>query len=158
MIKYKFAFLIVATVTLIANNLVAQELPNFNSNFENYKHKTQVINSQNKVIAEFKTVIANTPQKQQYGLMNLAKLPLDHAMLFVFLDEKIVTMWMKNTLINLDMIFIDKNNKIINIAHNQQNHSLSIISSQKKVDKVLEINANLAKQLEIKVGDQVIWQ
>ena len=79
-------------------------------------------------------------------------------MLFVFLDEKIVTMWMKNTLINLDMIFIDKNNKIINIAHNQQNHSLSIISSQKKVDKVLEINANLAKQLEIKVGDQVIWQ
>ena len=142
--------------TLLNENLQAQEISSFNQDFENYHHKIQVLNSQNNIIAEFKTAIADTKQKQQYGLMNLKKLPQDHAMIFIFKQEKIVNMWMKNTLIDLDMIFIDKNNQITKIKNRAKQKSLAIISSQIKVDKVLEINAGLAKKLAIKIGDKLI--
>jgi len=98
---------------------------------------------------------AITNKEKQYGLMNLEHLAAQNGMLFIFQDSKIIKMWMKNTLIPLDMIFIDENNRIIDIKANNKPLSLKIISSAKKANKVLEINAGLAKKLQIKVGDKI---
>ena len=81
--------------------------------------------------------------------------PNNRGMLFEFKEEQIVNMWMKDTLIPLDMLFIDKDKKIVNIKHEAQIKSLEIISSIQPVTKVLEINGGLAKKLEIAVGDQI---
>jgi uncharacterized membrane protein (UPF0127 family) len=64
-------------------------------------------------------------------------------------------MWMKNTRIALDMVFIDKNNQIATIVTNTEPYSLDIISSEKEVKKVLEINAGLVKKFGIKVGQKI---
>ena len=99
--------------------------------------------------------IADTEEKRSYGLMNLANLTNHQAMLFLFEEEMMINMWMKNTLIDLDMIFIDKNNKIINIKTGAKKLSLQIISSKYPVNKVLEIKAGLAEKFNIKIGDYI---
>lgn len=131
------------------------ELKNFNNNLKNYNSKLAIFNNKNHIIAEFLVAKAITKEEQQYGLMNLNNLSQNHGMLFIFNENKLVNMWMKNTYIPLDMIFIDKNNVILTIAHNAIPHSLEIISSKKKVDKVLEINAGLAEKLNIKEGNKI---
>ncbi len=86
--------------------------------------------------------------------MNLDYLPINHGMIFDFKKEQIATMWMKNTRIPLDMIFIDKDHHIVNIE-TAKPYSLDLISSKAEVVKVLEINAGLAKKFGIKPQDKV---
>jgi hypothetical protein len=127
---------------------------NFNSNLQNYNAILEIFNK-NKEIANFKVAIAKSDSQRSYGLMNLQKLPENYGMIFIFPKKQIVTMWMKNTKISLDMIFIDDNNKIIKIAKNAIPNSLEIISSEKKVVKVLEINAGISAMLNLEIGNIV---
>lgn len=131
------------------------EIVEFNRDLKNYNAKLQVYDESNEMIAEFKIAIADSQEKKMYGLMNLEKLPQDQGMLFPFFKKQVVAMWMKNTLIPLDMIFIDSNDKIATIKTNTEPHSLEIISSEKEVTGVLEINAGLAKKLKLKEGQKV---
>jgi uncharacterized membrane protein (UPF0127 family) len=126
-----------------------------NSNFANYQHKIQVISKENYQKAQFLTYLADNDQKRGYGLMNINKMPYKYGMYFIFDSPRIISMWMKNTKFGLDMIFIDKNDKIVNIVKNTKPFSKEIISSQFLSDKVLEINANLCKKYNIKIGDYV---
>lgn len=87
--------------------------------------------------------------------MNLKKLHPKYGMIFIFESPRIINMWMKNTYIPLDMIFIDENNQIIKIEKNTTPHSLEIISSDKKAIKVLEINAGLSDKFDIKIGNKI---
>ena len=77
-------------------------------------------------------------------------------MLFVYDRKRNLSMWMKNTFIPLDIIFIDNQGKIINIAKSTQPRSLSIIRSKKAAKAVLELNGGLTDKLEIAVGDEII--
>jgi len=129
----------------------------FNSDLKNYNVKLQIFDKEHKA-AEFLVAIANNDATREYGLMNLSKLNQNHAMLFVFDDNLIIKMWMKNTLIPLDMIFIDENNIIVNIKEMAQPLSLQVISSQKMVRKVLEINGGLSKKFGIKNGQKIIYE
>lgn len=133
------------------------EYSNFNSNPKNYNVKLQIF-ANNKEIANFMVAIANNNKTREYGLMNLENLNQGHGMLFLFDKNQVINMWMKNTLIALDMIFIDENNIIVNIKEHAEPRSLSIISSQKPVKKVLEINAGLSKKLAIKTGQKIIYE
>lgn len=130
----------------------------FNKDDKNYQLKLQILNQKEQKLAKFDTAIADNEQKRAIGLMNLDNLAQNKAMLFVFNKEKIVSMWMKNTKIALDMIFIDENNIIVNIKHNATPYSLAIISSQKPIKKVLEINAGLSKKLGIKIGHKIKYE
>jgi uncharacterized membrane protein (UPF0127 family) len=87
--------------------------------------------------------------------MNLNSLPKNNAMLFIFEESQVIEMWMKNTVIPLDMLFIDKNNVITKIVTNTTPFSLVMISSKNPVNRVLEINAGLSDKLGIKVGKVV---
>jgi len=99
--------------------------------------------------------LANNQNKRSYGLMNLKFLPEKYGMLFTFDHPQIINMWMKNTLIPLDMIFIDDDNKIVNIKKSNQPNSLTIISSERKSRSVLEINAGLTEKFAIQIGDKI---
>ena len=77
-------------------------------------------------------------------------------MLFDYGSMRHIRMWMKNTYLPLDMIFIDSKGKIINIVERTIPHSLSVISSRGRVRAVLELNSGTASRLGINEGDRVI--
>ena len=92
--------------------------------------------------------LANTPQKTQKGLMHRKNLCKDCGMLFIFNQEKHHNFWMKNTLIPLDIVFMDQNLKIIDLHHAElcQTKNCHIYTSQKKAKYVLEVNYNSFNQ------------
>ena len=152
---FVFCGIAVIFVILRAPEIIdAKEVVGFNRDPQNYNVKLQIMDGE-KQVAEFLVAVADTDHKRMYGLMNLKKLDKNHAMLFEFPVNEIVAMWMKNTRIPLDIIFIDENNKIVSIKEQATPHSLNIISSQEKVDKALEINAGLVKKFGIKIGQQI---
>lgn len=101
--------------------------------------------------------LALTPAKQAFGLMFRSDLPQKSGMLFVFPQKKIVTMWMKNTYIPLDMIFFDENGQIIHIHENAIPHDETTISSRLPAIGVLEVNAGFVKENKIDVGQKIIY-
>lgn len=113
------------------------------------KENTVEINN-NKIKVE----IADTPEKRTQGLMH--RQSLKGGMLFIFEEEKTRSFWMKNTLIPLDIIFINKNLKIIDIqqAIPCKDNCISYISKQ-PAQYVLEVNHNYTIENNIKVSDNV---
>lgn len=104
----------------------------------------------------FTVELAVTPQEMSKGLMNRDEMPENAGMLFLFPAKQPVAFWMKNTLIPLDMIFIDDDGTIKNIHVNAQPHSLDKIWSDGPVKSVLEINGGLSEKLGIAAGDTVV--
>ena len=99
--------------------------------------------------------VAVTPQERAVGLMHRRELAADHGMIFDFGAEQNVLMWMRNTYVPLDMLFIDSGGAIRHIARRTTPLSERTISSQVPVRYVLEINGGLADKLKIAVGDTV---
>jgi uncharacterized membrane protein (UPF0127 family) len=101
--------------------------------------------------------VATTPAQRGYGLMFRKELPPDSGMLFLYPKEGEISMWMKNTFIALDMLFIDKSGAIVHIAEGAVPQSLDIIPSEAPAKAVLEVPAGTAQRLSIKEGDRVIY-
>jgi len=105
--------------------------------------------------------LAQTILQQTKGLMNVKNLPENQGMLFVFLDESRKSFWMKNTYIPLDLIFISRDKKIVEIKENfepcQQKNCPSY-TSQKKAKYVLEVNGGFCQKHQIKEGDEVRFE
>ena len=141
----------------LLSNANAHGIADFNNNPKNYNVKLQIFEQQ-KPIAQFFVALAADANTRNYGLMNLKHLNSKHGMLFLFERQEIVYMWMKNTLIPLDMIFIDANGNIVNIRQNAVPLSLDVISSGQIIDKVLEINSGLCKKLGIKIGQKINYE
>ena len=80
----------------------------------------------------------------------------DRAMLFDWGQVRVATMWMRNTYIPLDMVFISSAGRVESIAENTEPQSLKIISSQIPVAAVLEVAAGTAKRIGLKPGDKVV--
>jgi uncharacterized membrane protein (UPF0127 family) len=104
---------------------------------------------------EFSVEVAVTPQERGVGLMHRRELAADHGMIFDFGVEQNVLMWMRNTYLPLDMLFIDGAGTIRHIAKRTTPLSERTISSQVPVRYVLEINGGLAHKLKIAIGDTV---
>ena len=102
----------------------------------------------------FNVEIAETADELRTGLMFRNNLAPDAGMLFVHNPPRRISMWMKNTEIDLDMLFINDKNKIIAIR-TAKAHDLSVIYAPSPVKYVLEINANTAQKLNIKLGDSL---
>ncbi len=103
----------------------------------------------------FTAEIADTPELRERGLMFRHLLPEDKAMLFNFEQPRPVAMWMKNTNISLDMLFIRADGTIAAIAENTVPQSLDIVSVQEPVLGVLEIAAGTVKKLGLRQNDKV---
>lgn len=106
----------------------------------------------------FEIWIADTPSRQEQGLMFVRDLPASEGMLFPQGSPQVAHFWMKNTYIPLDMIFVGKDERIAKIIANARPFSLDVLSSDVPVIAVLEIGGGEAKQLGIRVGDRVRWK
>jgi hypothetical protein len=103
----------------------------------------------------FNVEIADQPAERQKGLMYRHELAADAGMLFDFGEPQQIAMWMKNTYIPLDMLFIAADGSIRNIAENTVPFSLDTIPSRGAVRFVLEVPAGTAARLGLKAGDRV---
>lgn len=103
----------------------------------------------------FEVELALTPQEMAKGLMYRESMPEEHGMLFYFGQEREVGFWMRNTLIPLDMIFIQSDGTISHIHENAVPHDETAIPSDGLVRAVLELNGGTAQKFGILVGDQV---
>jgi uncharacterized protein len=107
-------------------------------------------------VRTFTVEVAKTEKERETGLMYRKEMADDRGMLFDFSPEQQVSMWMKNTILSLDMIFIGGNGRITRIAENTEPQSLKIISSGGPAKGVLEVVAGTAKKYGIAPGDQVV--
>lgn len=104
---------------------------------------------------DFNVEVVSTPDKMMQGLMYRTSMPADHGMLFIFPTPGERGFWMKNTLIPLDIIFIDESGKILNVGHGEP-HSLETVRSAGVALHVLELNAGTAQRLGFGAGDRVM--
>ncbi|MCF6197872.1 MAG: DUF192 domain-containing protein [Hyphomicrobiaceae bacterium] len=104
----------------------------------------------------FQIELALDGPAQAKGLMFRREMPADRGMLFIYDAEHVATMWMKNTVLPLDMLFVRQDGTIARIARNTEPFSLKTVSSVEPVIGVLELNAGTANRLSIQAGDRLI--
>lgn len=104
----------------------------------------------------FAIEMADTDERRALGLMYRTSLPQDAGMLFDFKTDSPVAMWMRNTRIPLDMLFIRRDGRIANIAQRTVPFSETSIYSSGPVRAVLELNGGTAERLGLKPGDRVV--
>ncbi len=107
---------------------------------------------------QFAVELAATSEQRAQGLMYRERLPADAGMLFLYPAARPVSMWMKNTLIPLDMLFIGDDGRILHIAERAIPGSTATISSMHPARAVLELNGGTAARLKIQVGDRVLYR
>lgn len=106
---------------------------------------------------EYAVEVASTPEQLTQGLMFRRQMAANAGMIFDFQLSKPVSMWMKNTLIPLDMVFVDQRGIITGIAERAVPQSLDIISSPGPARAVIELNGGAAQAAGIKAGDRVVF-
>lgn len=99
---------------------------------------------------KYKVEIADTSEKQEKGLMGRESLPEDQGMLFIYDEPQDLSYWMKNTLISLDIIFIDDDMEVVSVKQGQPMSEEPI--TENDVQYVLEVNSNSG----IEEGDQLV--
>jgi uncharacterized membrane protein (UPF0127 family) len=114
------------------------------------------IRTSNNSVINFKIWTADTPDRDEQGLMFVRDMDLHAGMLFVFPKNERVTMWMKNTYIPLDMLFMNRRGVIEYIAANTTPFSEAIIGPNTPEFAVLELNGGACERLGINVGDTVL--
>ena len=124
--------------------------------FYSFSNEKIEISIYNKNIT-FNVEVAKTIEERRTGLMYRKKLLNNEGMLFIFPREKIIQLWMKNTYIPLDVIFISENKVIVDIKKNMEKLSETIVKSKVKSRYALEFNAGLINKLDIKIGDKVLF-
>lgn len=147
----------VAGVTCLAraSGLLAILLFYFSSNLSADEHLLVV--RADAVVVRLTVVVANNAEAQRRGLMWRQYLAPRNGMLFDFLQPKDIAMWMQNTLISLDLLFIGQSGEVIHIKHRAAPHSLDMITAGQEVRYVLEINGGEAEELNFAIGDRILW-
>ena len=99
--------------------------------------------------------VFKTPEEQRKGLMHRKKLPDNQGFLFLYSTPRILSFWMKNTFVPLDIIFVDKNHRVVDIKENMIPHDTTSVASTKKALFAIEIKKGYVKRKNIKIGDTV---
>ena len=110
----------------------------------------------NEVVGAFQVEVADTYEERAQGLMYRTSMANDRGMLFVWERPHFYKMWMKNTEISLDMLFI-KHDTILDMALGTKPHSLEELGGVVSVDKVLELPAGRVEALRIQVGHTISY-
>lgn len=114
-------------------------------------------------VREFEVEVASTDAQRKIGLMNRKSIDENKGMLFIFDSSGYVNFWMKNTLIPLDIVFIDSSGYIKHIAHDAKpctssnDRDCPLYNSAAPVKYVLELKATMTDKLDIKEGDRATW-
>ena len=109
-------------------------------------------------IVSVQVEVADNPQSRRLGLMWRTSLATKNGMLFDFGEQRQIYMWMKNTQIPLDMLFITKDYEIVFIEYRAEPRSTKLLGSSIEVRYVLELNAGEANDFGISIGDKIHWR
>ncbi len=101
--------------------------------------------------------IADNEYERQLGLMNRKSMEESQGMLFIFQYERLQSFWMRNTLIPLDMMFVNKDNKIITIHKNTKTLSAQSYPSTAPAIYVVEVVGGFTDKYNIVIGDKIFW-
>tara|TARA_B100001123_G_C15331394_1_gene1031313 strand:+ start:1592 stop:2062 length:471 start_codon:yes stop_codon:yes gene_type:complete len=104
----------------------------------------------------FDVYLAVTSEQRRRGLMFVQNLPKFTGMLFIYPTSRILSIWMKNTYIPLDIVFFDTAGQIVNIHKNAEPHTLISRRSAAEVNYVLELNGGTAEELSIDTSSRVL--
>lgn len=104
----------------------------------------------------FNVELAETALQRMQGLQGRRTLDADAGMLFLFDSQSAATMWMKDTYIPLDMLFLDAGGSIVAVARDTRPMSLQPLRAPAPVKAVLELNAGTVERLGIEVGHRVL--
>lgn len=116
-----------------------------------------VIDASRDACYRFGVYLALDSAEQRRGLMHVRTLDRWRGMLFVYDGEERRSMWMKNTFLPLDMLFIDASGRISSVVAHTEPQSLRSIASVEPVQYVLELNAGVTGELHIVAGDSMLW-
>ena len=114
--------------------------------------ETLVVRTTDGLSAQFKVVTVTTDADQAQGLMHIRHLPIDRGMLFSYSRSQVLSMWMKNTHVPLDMWFVDQRGQIQKVVTHTVPHSLDSIKSDTLVRAVIEVNAGLSTLIGVTEG------
>lgn len=106
----------------------------------------------------FEVWVADTPARAEQGLMFVSDLPESAGMVFPLVPPRVERMWMKNTYIELDMLFVDAAGRISKIIRRATPLSLDTLSSDAPVSAVVELRGGEAGKLALSIGDLVTWK
>ena len=109
-------------------------------------------------ISKIDIEIADTDNKRTLGLMDRISMKENRGMLFLFPYNRIQSFWMKNTVIPLDMIFVNSDNKIVTIKKNAIPFDTGSYASTKPASIVIEVNAGYTDRYGINEGDKIVWR
>jgi uncharacterized membrane protein (UPF0127 family) len=114
--------------------------------------------ARSKAVHSFRVWVADTPARAEQGLMFVRDLPESQGMVFPLEPPRVSNMWMKNTYIELDMLFIDGHGRVLKIIERAHPLSLETLSSGATVAATLELKGGAAARLGLQVGDEVSWK
>lgn len=121
-----------------------------------FRRSTLQIATPDARLHHFNIWIADDDQRRARGLMFIKQLRADDGMLFIYPEPHAVAMWMKNTYVPLDMLFVATDGRVINVVANTEPQSLKTIESAGPARAVVELPAGTAARLKIAAGAQVI--
>lgn len=118
-------------------------------------HEVTLMDFDDNEITTVRVALADTPNKQALGLMDVRALPNDGGMLFIFQNEEPRSFWMVNTPLPLDIIYMDRNGKIVRIRPNTVPFSDAQIPSDYPSKYVLEVHAGFSARHDIQEGMRI---
>ena len=153
--SYFYLFVLALNLSIIYSSSSLSNNPNSLNELKKWGKGIVAIQMTETENAEFRVVIAESNKERRQGLMHIEFMEENEGMLFIFDPPRKVSMWMRNTTMALDMIFINKDGKIITIENSATPYSTKGIPSNGSIKWVLEINGGLSERLNIKTGDTV---
>ena len=117
-----------------------------------------ITNRNDKSIVSIDIEIADDDSKREIGMMGRPSMDEHQGMLFVFEEEQMASFWMKNCILSLDMIFINKLGEVVTICKNTTPFSEQTYPATAMTLFVLEVNAGFTEKYGIKEGDKIIWK
>lgn len=103
----------------------------------------------------FTLEVADDPDEMQRGLMFRQSMPRDHGMIFVYGQESMISFWMKNTYIPLDIVFLDAAGRVVSIKQ-MKPLDLTSTPTDRPAKYAIELNEGVAREIGLKVGDSIV--
>ena len=147
----KFTFILIMFLFLSGQSFTVVDLD------RDLKKSSLIVSTSKKTCYLLSIWVVHSAKEKARGLMYVRNMPEQSGMLFVYTESDQRSMWMKNTYIPLDIIFIKNSETISSIARDTEPLSLKNIRSIEPVNYVLEINAGMTKKMGIVPNDKVFW-
>ena len=147
----KFTFILIIFLFLSGQSFTVVDLD------RDLNKSSLIVSTSKKTCYLLSIWVVHSAKEKARGLMYVRNMPEQSGMLFVYTESDQRSMWMKNTYIPLDIIFIKNSETISSIARDTEPLSLKNIRSIEPVNYVLEINAGMTKKMGIVPNDKVFW-